>query len=231
MFAIKLIAKSKKQAYQQFLKHGATTIGDPNMVQLSHKNPVQYAYARDLDQTMFEVEHVDVDKLDRATPPKHDYRIRHVALATPDFGRTIKFYSHLLEQEKPRILGNFFTLSGKKFDQISGLKDSELKMAFFHIRNMELEIAQYVSHPTDVSKSPRPIDALGYNMIVFDVTNLALVKQRLIAAGGSIVTDVHSLDNGQLFFGRDPDGNLLGFQTLEESSVYSAKNFKDDGSS
>lgn len=103
-------ANSKMRAYQKFLASGASTIGDPDMVQLSTRNPVHYAYARDHNHTMFEVEHVDVDKLDRTTPPKNNFRIRHVALATPNFERTIKFYSALLEQKKPRILGSFFYL-------------------------------------------------------------------------------------------------------------------------
>jgi hypothetical protein len=96
---------------------------------------------------------------------------------------------------------------------------------------MELEIAQYVSHPTDTPKTPRPIDALGYNMIVFDVTDLTTAKEKLIAAGGTIETEALPLDGGEIFFGRGPDNNLLGFQQLTKSSLYSAKNFKDDGSS
>jgi len=224
-------AQSKTQAYQKFIKAGALPIGDPDMIQLSAKNPVHYAYARDLDNTPIEIEHVDVEKLDRKTPPKHQYRIRHIALATPDFDRTIAFYSTLLEQENPRVLGSFFPLSGEKFNGMSGLEDTKLKMAFFHIRNMELEIAQYLNHPTTAPETPRPVDALGYNMLVFDVTDLALAKKKLIAAGGSIETEARSMDGGQIFFGRDLDNNLLGFQKLDINSPYSAKNFADDGSS
>lgn len=68
-------------------------------------------------------------------------------------------------------------------------------------------------------------------MIVFDVTYLTAAKEKLIAAGGTIESATHLLDGGEIFFGRDPDHNLLGFQRLNESSLYSAKNFKDDGSS
>jgi catechol 2,3-dioxygenase-like lactoylglutathione lyase family enzyme len=224
-------AQSQTQAYQKFIKAGAIPIGDPDMIQLSTKNPVHYAYARDLDSTPIEVEHVDIEKLNRKTPPKHKYRIRHVALATPDFDRTIKFYSTLLEQEKPRVIGRFFSLSGEKFNRMSELKDVELKMAFFHVRNIELEIAQYISHPTSAPETSRPIDALGYNMVVFDVTDLALAKQKLIAAGGTVETQPQDMDGGKIFFGRDLDNNLLGFQLLEASSPYSAKNFENDGSS
>ena len=224
-------ADATTQAYEKFLSQGAKPIGDPKMARLSSSSPVSYAYSKDIDNTTLEVEHVDIDLLDRKTPPKNKYRIRHVALATPDFDRIKDFYSILLEQDNPRVLGRFLKLSGDKVDAVSGLKDSKLRMGFFHIRNLELEIAQYFSHPTTSPTNTRPIDALGYNMIVFDVSDLTLAKQRLLTAGGTVETDIQQLDGGKIFFGRDPDKNLLGFQLLDSNSLYSAKNFANDGSS
>ena len=52
----------KTQAYQKFLAQGAKPIGDPEMIQLNPKNPVRYAYAKDIDDTTIEIEHVDVEK-------------------------------------------------------------------------------------------------------------------------------------------------------------------------
>ena len=46
--------------YQKFLAAGATHVGDEAMVHLNPKRPVYYAYARDADGVVFEVEHVDV---------------------------------------------------------------------------------------------------------------------------------------------------------------------------
>ncbi|MEM7360854.1 MAG: VOC family protein [Pseudomonadota bacterium] len=217
------------QAYQNFLAGGGTHVGSEDMVQLNPRNPVYYAYARNQDETMFEIEHVDVAKLDLPEPPKNKYRFRHIALASPDIDRLVKFYSVLLEYENPRRLGRLFAMSGEKFDDVSGLSDAALKMAFFDVRNMELEIAQITSHPTDSPTSPRPLDALGYNMIVFDVTDLAAAKEKLLAAGGSVITEPTAMDGGQIFFGRDIDSNLLGFQVLEAGSPLSAQNFADNG--
>ncbi|MEP3226531.1 MAG: VOC family protein [Parasphingorhabdus sp.] len=219
-------------AYSKFLTAGAKPVnGTPNMITLNPDNPVEYAYARDANQTMYEFEHVDFSKLDRDTPPKYDYRIRHVALATPDFDRIVKFYSILLEQKQPRRLGRLINLQGENFDNVSGLADTKLKMAFFNVRNMELEIAQYVSHPTKLPKKPRPLDAPGFAMIVFDVEDLDAARAILITAGGSIVSEAERMDNGQMMVARDPDGNLLGFQKLDPKSIFSSQNFDGDGTS
>ncbi|GAB5486574.1 MAG: hypothetical protein Pars2KO_01440 [Parasphingorhabdus sp.] len=220
------------RAYSKFLKAGAEPVnGTPDMTTLNPDNPVEYAYARDANQTMYEFEHVDISKLDRATPPKFNYRIRHVALATQDFDRIVKFYSTLLEQEQPRRLGRLINLQGENFDRVSGLPDTKLKMAFFQVRNMELEIAQYVSHPTTLPEKPRPLDVPGFAMIVFDVADLDAAKALLTAAGGSIVSEAEPFDGGQMMVARDLDGNLLGFQKIEPDSVFSSQNFEGDGTS
>lgn len=222
------VAKATK-AYDRFLELGATPVGARDMVQLNPRNPVEYAYARDLDGTLFEVEHVDVEKLDLNTPPKNNYRMRHVAIATPDIDRITEFYSVLLEEPNPRRIGRLGGISGENLDKVSGLPGSKIKMSWFQIRNMEFEIGHYVSHPTDTPSVPRPLDALGYNMIVFDVAGLDAAREKLIAAGGEVISDVEAMDGGEIFFGRDPDGNLLGFQFAPAGAAISAQNFEDNG--
>ena len=222
-------ALKETNLYQHFLQAGGAPLGILGMVQLNPRNPVDYAYLRDPDGTIFEVEHVDVAALDLETPPKNDYRLRHVAIATPDVDRAANFYSVLLEEPDPRRVGGSGGFGGKKVDQLSGLSDAKIRMAWFQIRNVEFEIGQYLSHTPETPDVARPLDALGYNMVVFDVTSLDAAKEKLIEAGGTVVSEVEILDGGEIFFGRDPDLNLLGFQVLPAESAYSAKNFKDNG--
>ncbi len=222
-------ANEKTRAYEKFLEAGSSTIGDPSMVQLNPKNPVKYAYAKDPDGIMFEVEHVDVEALDLAEPPKNDYRIRHVSLSTPDMDRIVKFYSILLEEPKPRRAGRIFGFSSKKIDQVSGLDESKIKMTWFQVRNLELEIIQYLSHPTEIPQEPRPVNALGYNMIVFDVKDLEKARSLFEKAGGEIISDVAPAIGGNVVFGRDPDGNLIGLQKVSSTNVISSKNFSGNG--
>ena len=54
-------------------------------------------------------------------------------------------------------------------------------------------------------------------------------KEKLLAAGGSIEVESQKMDDAEILFGRDPDGNLLGFQALDKESPYSAKQFADNG--
>ncbi len=220
---------SKTKTYQRFLSAGAQTMGDPEMVHLNPKNPVYYAYARDHDGIIFEIEHVDVDKLDLPEPPKNEYRIRHVSLATPDMSRIVDFYAQLLSQPKPRRAGRWLKLSGEKLDKVSGQPNSKIEMAWFQTRNLELEIIEYVSHPTDQDAAPRALSDTGYNMIVFDVTDINKATQRFTEAGGTILGEPEDFFGTPTTFGRDPDGNLIGLQVSASNQPYSSKHFADNG--
>lgn len=217
------------QTYQKFLAAGAQTIGAADLVHLNPRNPVYYGYARDPDGATFEVEHVDVAQLALPEPPANTHRIRHVSLATGDMNRLVAFYSTLLQEANPRRVGRWWSLKGESLDAVSGLKDSAIEMAWFQVRNLELEIIQYHSHSPATSEQPRPLDAPGYNMIVFDVPSLAAARERLTAAGAMIEADSVSLDDAEILFARDPDGNLLGFQVLSEASPFSSQNFANNG--
>lgn len=216
-------------AYSRAIAAGANTIGNPEPVTLNPNNPVKYAYITDANGIVTEVEEVDISKLDLSEPPENSIRLRHVALATPNLEAMTSFYSAFLGGQEPRRIGQWFSISGENIDAVSGIAGSEIEMAWFQLRNLEIEIAQYHSHATELGDSPRPIDAPGYNMIVFDVTDLEAARQRLIDAGGTMVEGSGSLDGATIIFGRDPDGNLIGLQSLPASSIYSAKNFADQG--
>ncbi|WP_172970187.1 VOC family protein [Erythrobacter sp. THAF29] len=216
-------------AYARAIAAGASTIGDPEPVALSSRNPVKYGYITDANGIVTEVEEVDVSQLDLPEPPKNPIRMRHVAFATPDLDRMVSFWSAFLGDQEPRRIGSWFSISGENVDAVSGIPGSEIEMAWFQLRNLEIEIAQYHSHPTKLPETPRPLDAPGYNMVVFDVTDLNAAQDRLLEAGGTLIEGTGSLDGATIIFGRDPDGNLIGLQSLPKSSIYSAKNFADQG--
>ena len=217
------------QAYQTLLANGSAAIGDPEMQQINSKNPVYYAYVNDPDGVLIEVEHVDVAALALDTPPKHQHRIRQISLATPNMQRLIDFYSVLLEEQNPRRIGRLMPLSGDMVDAVSGLAGSEIEMAWFQTRNLELEIIQYHSHPTTEAVPVKPADALGYNVIMFEVADINRVAEVLTALDAVITLAPTAIDDGQVMYARDPDNNLLGFQQLDVRSPFSAQRFKDNG--
>ncbi|MEO0996150.1 MAG: VOC family protein, partial [Pseudomonadota bacterium] len=216
--------------YQKFRRSGAVPVGEPDLVQINERRPVWYAYSRDADGIMFEVEHIDVAALDLPEPPRYDRRLRHVSISTPDLKRLVAFYRELLDEDEPRRVGRLFGgISGETLDQVAGLDDVKIAMAWFQVGNLELEIIQYKSHPTELPAQPRPLDALGYNMIVFDAADLDAAAAKLTAAGGTVATQPEPKDGGMIFFGRDPDGNLLGFQTANPGSLVSSEQFDIQG--
>jgi catechol 2,3-dioxygenase-like lactoylglutathione lyase family enzyme len=214
--------------YPEFLNAGATHVGALEMWE-NPKTHVSYAYVRDHDNTLVEIEHVDIEALALPKPPKNERRIRHISLATTDMQRLIDFYSILLETKNPRRIGRLINLQGDFVDSVSGLKDSQTEMAWFQTRNLELEIIQYHNPPATPLAQPRPLDATGYNMIVFEVTDLNTTKELLTKAGATIVSEGLTLNGNSILFARDPDKNLIGFQVLTKDSPFSAGRFKDNG--
>ena len=222
------IAKSTG-AYEKFLQLGATVMGARDMVKFNEEGPMSYAYVKDKDGLILEIEQVDVEALNPEKSLKHDYRIRHIALSTPNIDKAVAFYSTLLETTNPSRAGDLTPHSGEKFDQVTGLTGTAIEMVWFQIRNLELEIVQYHSYKTELPSKPRPIDAIGYNAIVFDVTDLTAAKKKLLEAGGTLVKTPKNVMDKSIFYGRDLDGNLLGFQILANDSPYSSQNFEDNG--
>lgn len=215
--------------YKRALERGARPIGDADLVQLISRNPVYYGYAKDRDGIVFEIEEIDKDKIPEDRRPLNDYRIRHVSLATADLDQLVSFYSALLDIESPRQVGGADGISGERFDKVSGLAGSSIRMAWFQIRNLELEIFQYVSHPPEPAASPRMLNDLGYNFIVFDTVDLDRAREKIVVAGGAIIDGPETLDGHLAIFARDPDGNILAFQVTKPTDVFSSQNFSGNG--
>ncbi|MCK0127551.1 VOC family protein [Erythrobacter sp. F6033] len=216
-------------AHARMLAAGGKPLGVDDLVHLNPQNPVYYGYVADPQGIITEIEEVDVAALNLPEPPKNKYRIRHVSLATPDLDAMIAFYSAFLGGQEARHVGWLSLVSGENVDKVSGLDGSELEMAWFQIRNLELEIFQYHSHTPSPLAQPRPLDAPGYNMIVLDVSSLDEARQRLMDAGGEIVSGPEGFASGEAIFGRDPDGNLLVLHKVADTSPFSAKNFANNG--
>lgn len=182
------------------------------LVQLNPSVPIRYAYVRDRDGVMMETEQV------MSTGLPWTYRMRHVAIVAVNMDRTINFYSTLLGGAPRERRSN---LVNKTLDLVSNLDDVKLNVAWYKINNLELEVWEYVNPAPTPRTRPRPLQALGYNMIVLDVADVDAASRRLTEAGGVMVTRPAPLDGGRIAFGRDPDGNLIGLFNVNSNSPFS----------
>lgn len=192
-----------KPIFPKFVAAGAKPLSRTgDLVQLRPDVPVKYAYLRDADGTMIEIEQLLLDNL------TFDHRMRHVAIASLDIDRTVAFYTAVLGKAPRERRSN---LVNKTLDVTANIDNLKLDVAWFQVGNLELEIWEYLNPAPAPAGEARPLEALGHNMIVFHVSDPAVALQSLEAAGGLRVTAPSVMDGGQIAFGRDPDGNLIGF--------------------
>ena len=149
-----------RDMYGSFVAAGATPVSrGTEPVDLGGYG-VHYAYARDPDGIMFEVEHFDEPHFEG------DLSIAHVALASPDLDRLVDFYTDLLGIEPYRRSEN---IEGPRFDDVAGIDGVRIRAAWFEVGNMALEMWQYL-HPAPVPLAePPPAARIGYGTITFAV--------------------------------------------------------------
>ncbi len=164
---------------------------------------VTYAYGRDPDGTMIEMETMDRPvRADRAWAT-------HVAVVTPDLDRLIAFYQTVLGQPPRRRAG---PVSGARFDAIADIDGLSLSGGWFTLRNFEIELWQYHIPETPAPATDRQIDRLGHSLIAFEVADLANATRRLRAANVRLVGRPVRMMGWRIQYARDPDGNLIAVQ-------------------
>ena len=144
---------------------------------------VYYAYARDPDGIIFEVEHLDRPHFDG------DFWIAHVALASTDLDRLVDFYEGLLGMEPARRSDN---IHGPQFDAVAGIDGVRIRAAWFDLDNMILELWQFL-HPEPVAPTePPPTERIGYTSIAFAVDAVASQPRELRDPDGNLLRFVET---------------------------------------
>lgn len=170
-------------------------------VKLSSRG-ITYAYARDVEGNLFEMEQWE--------EPRRPYStwIAHVALVSPNIERLSRFYAELLlgmdsTPEIRRIHGI------PNLDVVANLDDVDLWGTWLPTANILLELWQYVNPPTPQPIAPRPIEQLGYNKICFEVDDIQAEFERLTGLGVPFLSEPFRFGQQLMVYGRDPDGNLF----------------------
>ncbi len=177
---------------------------------------VYYAYIRDHDGIMLEVEQIE------QAPFEGNIWLAHLALVTPDLDRLVGFYTRLLGTEPYNSMNK---LTGPRADEVTDLDNVLIRAAWFNVGNMVLEIWQYVNPVTPEPKAPRPFEQNGYNKLVFEVDNLRQMFESLQDSVNFLSAPVEA-DGIVEVFARDPDGNLFGLIQLPEDSNQSIRHLQ-----
>ncbi|MDB5242701.1 MAG: Glyoxalase-like domain protein [Spirosoma sp.] len=175
---------------------------------------IQYAYAKDPDGILFELEQLD-------KPPFADsVWMGHVAIVTPNIERLVEFYTKLLGVKPHNRIDNI--RNSPKLDDIANIDSLKLLAAWFKTGNMVVEIWQFDNPPTHLPERFLPYTQIGYNKISFEVSNLNQTYQQLRLSGLTFLSP--PVSTAVLL--RDPDGNLLSLEEYPATSPTSINRLK-----
>lgn len=175
---------------------------------------VTYAYGFDPDGTMIEMEQLAPEVIAASGElgrkrTQHAAWVTHVANVVGDKAEMIAFYSTVLGYGPRREIP---PTRRDTFDAVVDIDDIIIEASWFDVGNLELEFWHYVQPKTPLERTARTLDQMGYNSIVFEVTDLEGTVARLEAEGVQFAGEAFSLGGFTIRFARDPEGNLLAFQ-------------------
>ena len=177
---------------------------------------IQYAYAKDADGLMFEMEHFDKPKF------TEDTWVGHVSIITPDIDRLVKFYTELLgiEPYNRRDIKN-----NPKLDDIANIDGLKFRVAWFKTGNMILEMMQFESPITPFTKEPQSFSQIGYHQIDFEVGDIKQEYNKLKNTVHFLSKPVSSKESS-VILAKDPDGNLISLTEYKSNKSMSLDNLK-----
>lgn len=201
---------SERLMYNRFKDAGATAVswGD-GPVDLGGYG-VHYAYLRDTNKTMYEVEQVD------RPPFEGPVWIGHVALVSHDIDRLVEFYSNLFGIAPYRRMNK---ATGPRVDEVTGLKDARMRAAWFNVANMVLEIWEFVNPVTPSNSAARPFEKVGYNKFAFEVSDMTKEMTRLKARDVDFISEPLATPIGLEAYASDPDGNRFSLVQIHDAQL------------
>ncbi|MGB2239443.1 MAG: VOC family protein [Pseudomonadales bacterium] len=203
--------------YQKLVAEGAQPVSTGSPPIDLNGQGVCYAYARDPDGTMFEVEELEVPKF------KGPISLAHIALVSPDIDRAVSFYSQLLGVGP---YGRANKVLGPRFDEVTGLASVRIRAAWFNTGNMVLEFWEFINPETPKTVVERSAEEAGYHQFTLETSDLDGEVQRLSALG--------LLSNAEIQFGselnkidmQDPDGNRFSLVETHPDALIRVEHFE-----
>lgn len=169
---------------------------------------VHYAYLRNADQTMFEVEQMDNPKFEGPV------WIAHVALVSHDIDRLVAFYASLFGIQPYRRANKVI---GPRIEEVTDIDNVRIRAAWFNIGNMVVEIWEYLIPATPDKGAARPFEKLGFNKFAFEVADLDKEMARLDAIGLTFSSKPQKTTLGREAYATDPDGNCFSLLEIDDA--------------
>lgn len=144
--------------------------------------------------------------------------IHHATVSTGDLDRALRFYRDLLGFEVAHTIS--WESGVAVADRLTGLEDSAATLVMLRAGNAYVELVHY-EHPDPRPGDPeRPVCDHGITHICFDVSNVDEEYNRLKDAGVVFHCAPKTIDDGRIrtTYGRDPDGNVLEFQEIQQAN-------------
>lgn len=178
------------------LGHGGSLIAPP--LDLGTGN--QYAYARDPESNIMEIEGLPYAPVDAPT------WMGHVAIVTRNMDAAIAFYTQLFGSTLQNR-GRFGP--GPQFDTMGGLVDVRIEGAWVPVNNMLLELWQFHAPESPVETKPRQFFDPGYSHLCLETDTLDADAIRLVQLGGTLLTECSGNDQLRTVFACDSEGNVI----------------------
>jgi catechol 2,3-dioxygenase-like lactoylglutathione lyase family enzyme len=166
---------------------------------------IHYAYARDDEENVVELEQLGPDRLGSAPAVvrEHPVWLGHVGICTADIDRATDFWGRALDEE-PLARAAFGPMPA--LDEITGLPGIRTRWtSWLRTGVFGLELWQYDEPRTTAQRGPRSPASLGWHHVALACTDLAAERDRLVGLGASFP----AVGGAPVLFGHDPDGNLI----------------------
>ena len=203
--------------FNNFINNGAKPVSKGDQPIDLNGQGVRYGYARDADNIMFEIEQLDQPRFEGSI------WIAHIALVTPDLDQSVAFYRNLLGVETYGLVNK---VMGERFDEVTGIENVRIRVAWFNTGNMVLEIWEYVNPKTPHPGEPLPFSKIGYNKIALEVDDLEAELSRLKRMGVECLNEPEEINGITEVYFRDPDGNLISLLKPNPSAEVGVTNLE-----
>lgn len=202
--------------YDKFTTAGATIISRGNEPVDVGGYGVRYAYARDPEGNIFELEEIDQELIrksgyDSNWQIQDDHtRMTQVAFATHDLNRLISFYAQILDIN-PYRAGSYS--DNQKLDEIADIDNLSLSATWFKMdgEGKVLEFWEY-KNPKTVEKYQKTSPTQPGYSFSFEVGDIQQEYQRMSALGVSFIAPPQQLGDYLISFAHDPDGNVFSLR-------------------